>query len=166
MRVAVFVCFVLVFGACAAPVETPVVGDPDASRPVAVQAQAPAVLTLEALYWLDDARVPDVVRDGLAGRGPGVLARPAEWQGFAAMKAFTLAADRWFVLEAEGRPPVQARASTGGSHSSDGALRFVHLWVQGDEGLDRSVPYRVRPLNRTEGHAWVVEGTLQPPVEG
>jgi hypothetical protein len=120
-------------------------------------------VTLDEILWSDDRRVPPPLRDRWCDKEPFLLGHVVEWSGFESMKRFTASADKSFLLEAEGQPTVRAMAATGGTTTSDGRIRFVHIVIAGADELNRSVEYTLRPRNRTPPYVWIVQGKVSIP---
>jgi hypothetical protein len=67
-------------------------------------------------------------------------------------------ADPYFVLQADGEEPINAKVATGGICGSDGAGRSVILALS--EPLKSGRPYRLRARNYSDRYAWSVPEAL------
>jgi len=109
-------------------------------------------MTIDSVRW-SDPRLGEPT-----GKEPELLCHVKEWRGFGKMLRFTRKADRSFVLEVDGKPPVEAWVGVGGISSSDGSLRYVTLHLAGD--LDPNASYRLRPHNKNDKYHWSVPADL------
>jgi hypothetical protein len=78
------------------------------------------------------------------------------------MKLFTQNVDRGFLVRTPDGGEFKASSGIGGTTTSDGTYRFVHIRVTGVSALDRRKPLQVIPTNQTSGYRWTVEAGAKP----
>jgi hypothetical protein len=113
-------------------------------------------MTIDSVRWVDPKK--EHFGFDASGKPHTLLCHIDEWRGFGKMLRFTRLADRQFVLEAEGQPPVAATAAIGGISSADGSVRDVILTLSSP--LAPHASYRLRPLNQDATYRWSVANEL------
>ncbi len=123
-------------------------------NPVGAVAQVPALetLTIRAVVWSDaeDSPVTGLTVPG----GPALLLHVGPSDRFDDYKRFTAATDLGFTLEADGHPPVRARAPVGGV--TQRGESYIPLRPEGGtwDHIAPGAAYRLVPTNGVAEYPW------------